>query len=532
MPLTTEVCAPSLFFAQVDGNGELTLDEVHAGLLDRGLSGKMAAPIVRDLDVNEDGLVSREEFVATFYSSRLCTVPTPQSEKFADLRIEAEAGCVIREPELRAIQLRQLAGLRRHIVRRCHDERWRNHMREALSPGGVTLYDAARYVIRPATFARRCSYVELVAIRAQRPKYLVAHWWGTPFFDLVSSLGAHGKDRCGSKQMISCQYWLCAFAVNQWKQGEGSNGDSITPLDPLRSGFVRALQLGGVDGVAGTVIVLDRLGATLSRAWCLFETHLSMSTSAQRDDLLLDVYTPLDGGRGVGLTDARANAVRDGVTAGGKAGRESHFPIMLAQKLATVMIERAGTSLDADRTRILNRVAGKHANDLDSTPYEQCHAYNQLNQNLRARLMSLGIVRCLSESRLGAQSTGEIFGALHGGKLQSLELSFDACGPAFTKDAAKRLAHCLPNGLVTLSLRLRGMGDLFLKELSGRYHPTQLTQTSSWAGAATSVCALRSPMTRTRALCALQVHARTRATKDVTHPRHVGQLSRHVAHDV
>ena len=194
---------PSEFFDAIDSdrNGKLNIAELRQGLLRRGLNEKMAEPIVRDLDVDADGQISREEFTAGFYSSRLCTVPTPQNEDFSDLRTEAEAGCYIKEPEHRAITLRQLAGLRKHIIRRCSDERWRNFKKVALSPGTVTMYDAARYIIRPATFPRQCSFVELVAIRAQRPKWCVSHWWGTRFYDLVSSLGAHARDRFGTKML-------------------------------------------------------------------------------------------------------------------------------------------------------------------------------------------------------------------------------------------------------------------------------------------------------------------------------------------
>ena len=45
-----------------------------------------------------------------------------------------------------------------------------------LKPEEVTLYDATRYVIKPATAGRKCSYVELVASGRQRPRWFVSHW--------------------------------------------------------------------------------------------------------------------------------------------------------------------------------------------------------------------------------------------------------------------------------------------------------------------------------------------------------------------
>ena len=450
---------PSEFFDSIDTdrNGKLNISELRQGLIRRGLSEKMAEPIVRDLDVDDDGQISRDEFTAGFYSSRLCTVPTPQNEDFSDLRTEAEAGCYIKEPEHRAITLRQLAGLRKHIIRRCNEERWRNFQRVSLSPGTVTMYDAARYIIRPATFPRQCSFVELVAIRAQRPKWCVSHWWGTRFYDLVSSLGAHARDRFGTK-MLEVNYWVCAFAINHWNLGE---------RDPLSSGFFRALK-----NVEGTVLILDRKGAVLSRVWCTYESY---AATARGDEHLFDVYTALDGGRGVGFTDGKVGS--DGPAPGGKTNRESKFPLDLAQRLCEVTIETGETSLDSDRTRILNRVAGCTKEELNNPPAKMSPGYSQLNNNLRTRLVRASINRCLSEQSSNYQVTSRLMASLGAGKLRTLDLSFDNC-PSFTETVAKQFADALPQSIVNLSLRLRGHGDAFIQRLGESYrHNRELLST-------------------------------------------------------
>lgn len=443
---------PTEFFdvIDVDGNGKLSIDELRAGLVARGLSERMAEPIVRDLDCDDDGQISREEFATGFYSSRLCTVPTPHDEDFSDLRSEAEAGCVIKEPELRASTLRQVSKMRGHIVRRCHEEKWRNFKKEVLTPGAVTLYDAARYIVRPATLARRCSYVELVAIRAQRPRWLVSHWWGTRFYDLVSSLGQHARDRYG-RQMLECNYWICALAVNHW---------NLRERDPLRSGFFRALS----QGVTGTVLVLDRQGIALSRVWCMYEVAQTISKSGE---ILLDVYTALDGGRGVGFAHGRIQA--DGHAPGGKETRELQFPAKLAEALITGVIEKGVASLEADRTRILNRVAGCHVDDLGNDPAPHSPAYTQINNNVRVRLASATIVRCFSDVNSSPEIVSTFLESLSLGRVRDLDINFDFCGKGFSAGIAKRLALSLPQGIVSLSLRLHGHGDVFVKELSESY---------------------------------------------------------------
>ena len=54
---------PHTFFdaIDVDGSGTLTLGELREALIARGLSEKMAAPIVRDFDADDDGEISRDE---------------------------------------------------------------------------------------------------------------------------------------------------------------------------------------------------------------------------------------------------------------------------------------------------------------------------------------------------------------------------------------------------------------------------------------------------------------------------------------
>ena len=51
--------------------------------------------------------------------------------------------------------------------------------------------------------------------------------------------------------------------------------------------------------------------------------------------------------------------------------------------------------------------------------------------------------------------------ALSEGRLKQLELNFDSC-QSFTEETARKLAAKLPKGLVSLSLRTNGFGDVFI----------------------------------------------------------------------
>ena len=107
---------------------------------------------------------------------------------------------MIEKTEECAISLAQLAAVDANIDRRCAEERWENgppgRKMVALKAESVNLYDADKFVIRPATVERRCCFVELFAAGPQRPTWFVSHFWGEPVKDFVACITRHSKDRC------------------------------------------------------------------------------------------------------------------------------------------------------------------------------------------------------------------------------------------------------------------------------------------------------------------------------------------------
>ena len=99
------------------------------------------------------------------------------------LRADPEAlatRTTIPKTEQRGITLRQLQDLWGHIERRCVAEGWHNREGNLLTPDKVNLYEAVSHVVKPATKASRCSYVELVTNAAQTPTWFVTHWQREP----------------------------------------------------------------------------------------------------------------------------------------------------------------------------------------------------------------------------------------------------------------------------------------------------------------------------------------------------------------
>ena len=83
--------------------------------------------------------------------------------------LEPGAGCAIPKTEERAITLAQLRKLRDQIEQRCVTEGWRAwdpkkkrpKKRPLFRPKEVSLYVVCEKVIKPATEAKQCSFVEV-----------------------------------------------------------------------------------------------------------------------------------------------------------------------------------------------------------------------------------------------------------------------------------------------------------------------------------------------------------------------------------
>ena len=210
-PATLQWQDPEAIFASIDADKSGTIEkaELERAIVAAGYAEADASKLVGELDTDADGKISKDEWRKGFYSSSFVQVPHPAGETFEDLHHGAK-GCIpIKETEERAITVTQLSDVRAHIKRRCANEGWLNFQAEALTDKTVTLYDAARYVIKPATYAKLCSYVELVAAGAQRPKWFCSHWWGEPVFDFVACIETHAMDH-GYDDATA--YWVCAYA--------------------------------------------------------------------------------------------------------------------------------------------------------------------------------------------------------------------------------------------------------------------------------------------------------------------------------
>jgi len=365
------------------------------------------------------------------------------------------AGCDIPHTKMRGITLKQLLQLKSHIEQRCVREEWVDRAERSptynhkLEPHKMNLYQVVDWVLLPATKARECSYVELVACEAQKPRWFVSHWWGETLFAFILCLKAHCRDRSLTKLD---PYWICAYANNQWALA-GDVSD-----DPAKSSFREAME-----AAEGTVSILDSAAATYQRIWCVYEIFVSLLAFADRpDNYLYDMYTVnASGEEGVGLTHgwapidlkfgtARANDL--------KFDRERKFPRASGDLAMSIQVQKGMATMESDRKAILNSIAGK---DLTAQPDEENEAYEKLNNTLRAHF-SVGMWRNALEGGSNMTPFGE---AMASSELKEVSLSF-VRSDYFDDEACVFLAVSLPKQMVDLRMDLSKCSALTVRGFS------------------------------------------------------------------
>jgi hypothetical protein len=153
------------------------------------------------------------------------------SSRFADLCRDRK-GASIAQPQMRGMSLEQLQHTYACAKALCKTEEWQSTdpslAGKQLKPSEMTLYDLTHYLLVPATAARQCSFVELIAAEGQQgPDWFVSHWWGEPVAQFIDCLASHARDRCLPPHS---SYWCARARCGREGGGRGARaGKRILP---------------------------------------------------------------------------------------------------------------------------------------------------------------------------------------------------------------------------------------------------------------------------------------------------------------
>ena len=120
--------------------------------------------------------------------------------------------------------------------------------------------DVVEWEVRKVARERDMSYASAVSARTGAPTYFVSHAWGSPFVDLVASVGA----ALAGAALDDTYVWLDIFAINQ-----NDTGGVSRAMQELDDGRTLART---VETARATLVVLDKERVIpLTRLWCLYE---------------------------------------------------------------------------------------------------------------------------------------------------------------------------------------------------------------------------------------------------------------------
>lgn len=348
--------------------------------------------------------------------------------------------------EHRGVTLSQLEAVLEYARRNCgvwHDTAPADKSRtsgQLLDMSFLNLYHVNEWMIRPATKAHSCAFVELLTAAKQTPHWFISHWWGEPVVEFVSCVRGHAGLRASPSHT---SFWVCAYANRQHNLMEEMD------VDPRKSSFFRALQL-----ASGMLLILDRKtehsgpATPFTRIWCAFEGYLALEYRANRA-LLLDMATCDGTGNSYFLTMDVTHMdrhMRPDDADFAKTERESLFPLEIVEQGLTLQLELAEASFDDDRRRILNCIAGRK---LGNVPVKKHPNYTQANVKLRSHFAEVSWRQAVDKGVVEALSLPE---KLRADKWrETLRLDF-SLSEKLDDNSVTVLAQALPPSVRTLSL--------------------------------------------------------------------------------
>ena len=157
-----------------------------------------------------------------------------------------------------------------------------------------------------------------------------------------------------------------------------------------------------------------------------------------------------------------AIGITDGVGWSGdlreKLDREKLFPLALLKAGLQVNLESAKASVDEDRVKILNTIAGRADAELKQPPCESHDGYEILNYTLAGRFAAAALHPLVDHGESEEEALCLCLERLKSSGMKSLDLSFQDCG-RFDRAMAGRVFGSLPDSLENLNMHMGGLRD-------------------------------------------------------------------------
>jgi len=199
-----------------------------------------------------------------------------------------------------------------------------------------------------------------------------------------------------------------------------------------------------------------------TRIWCAYEVYVALTDYDRHAPLVLDIAASRQGNAELitqGYTRGDIQQAEDEDYPAGyelkfKMERERSFPSEILQRGIRVELHKAQASMELDRTRILNLIAGQ---DIDAAPLDNHSKYDLVNAALRSTCAVAAWPQAVATDSVEAMGLPGVLKTYE--DRQDLALSFYGMEELRNSNVATLSGH-LPLGLRNLDLNFAECGEI------------------------------------------------------------------------
>lgn len=338
-----------------------------------------------------------------------------------------------------------------------------------LAMGSLSHYNVVKWVVKPSSERKECSFVELVANEIQPAELYVTHYFGQPVRDMLECLQHQLRIRQLGDDTL---FWIWAYAHQP--------SHSFVPDILHSSDAFKALKAS-----SGIVLPLGATSVPFNRTWCLLEVMLGVLELQKPLDI---VAFALDGPvlltQNLTEAESRMESKYAGTGFRAKNHREQAFPADGLVAALEIGLERSDAVSKMDRNRLLHKFLEEEGIEVAAIPLNR--QFEKVNVKLRGLFASMlwlpmvesdklprnGIVECMKANvskdsltvNLCASKVDDVHLSLLARSmhmhLRRVDLNFWMC-PRLTGNGVEDLARHMPAKLKTLRLnfKLSGVGQ-------------------------------------------------------------------------
>lgn len=343
--------------------------------------------------------------------------------------------------EDRAISGTQLFEVLNYALAECTT--WQDADGPTLAIASLNHYDVVKWVVKPSSDKRQCSFVELVARHAQPSEFYVTHYFGQPVRDMLECVQLQLRTRQLGEDTL---FWIWAYAHQP--------DESFVPDVLHASDAFQALKKS-----SGILLPLGATSVPFSRTWCLLEVMLGvLELQIPLDIVAFALDGPILLTQNLTEVESRMESKFAGTGFRQKNHREQSFPADILVATLDVSLERSDAVSKMDRNRLLHKFLEEAGVEVAAVPLNR--QFEKANVKLRGLFASMMWLPIVESDKLPRNTVVECIKA----NVSQDFLTVNLCASKVDDTHLSLLARCMHKNLTRVDLnfwmcpRLTGKG--------------------------------------------------------------------------